>query len=169
MLGRLKDHFSRHKRIVVEDANEGDVQHIAAIHGEAFSIGWTDGDIARMIASEACSCLVARMQGAAGKPPIAFIIIRTAADESEIITVATRKSVRRTGAASELLAAAIRKLQADRIQKLFLEVDESNEVAISLYHRSGFKQVGERKGYYSSNTNSSNDNTTALVMQLDLG
>jgi ribosomal-protein-alanine N-acetyltransferase len=67
----------------------------------------------------------------------------------------------------------IRRLAADRVAGLILEVDETNQAAIILYKKLGFKQVGSRSGYYK---NSSADapadvhtESSALVMRLDLG
>lgn len=152
---------------VIEEAKDRDFTNLAEIHHQGFSKGWTDGEFAKLLTSKNYFCLVARKKGQADKPPSAFIMIRKVADEAEIITIATKKSARRKGVARQLLEAAIRKLQADRITSLFLEVDENNTAAIGLYRKLGFKKISERKGYY---TSSDRDNpTTALVMQIVLG
>ncbi|MDJ0613394.1 MAG: N-acetyltransferase [Rhizobiaceae bacterium] len=167
MLGGAFKGLRKPVSLVVEDAEEGDVSHLADIHREGFTQAWSDGELAKLIANDSYFCLVAREKGKSGKPPSAFVLVRTAADEAEVITIATRKSVRRKGAARQLLDAAVRKLQADRAISLFLEVDENNDPAISLYRKLGFKTVGERKGYYASQDREKP--STALVMQRDLG
>ncbi len=48
----------------------------------------------------------------------------------------------------------------------FLEVRRSNERALALYQKTGFIQVGERKGYYPNGEKGRED---ALVFALDLG
>ena len=37
-----------------------------------------------------------------------------------------------------------------RAERLFLEVDETNQPAIALYRRFGFREVGKRPRYYQS-------------------
>lgn len=167
MLGGVIKSLRKPKPSVIEEAKESDFADLADIHREGFVQGWSDGDLAKLMANESYFCLVARKKGGANKPPAAFVMVRTAADEAEIITVATKKSARRKGVAGQLLQAAIRKLQADRLRALFLEVDERNEAAIKLYHKLGFKKVGERKGYYVSQDQE--NPSTALVMERDLG
>ncbi len=44
----------------------------------------------------------------------------------------------------------IRRLYRERIAALFLEVDRTNQAAVQLYQRLGFKTVGERGKYYSA-------------------
>ena len=65
--------------------------------------------------------------------------------------------------------AAIRGLQADRAQSLFLEVGEANQAAIALYGKLGFKTIGQREGYYPGRDHQGSKPSTALVMSLDLG
>ena len=167
MLGSVLKGFRKPAPSVIEEANSDDLANIAEIHRQGFTHGWSDGELAKLMANDAYFCLVARKKGKADKPPTAFIMVRTAADEAEVITIATQKSARRKGAARQLLEAAIRRLQADRVTSFFLEVDENNAAAINLYRKLGFIQVGERKGYY---TSSDQENpSTALVMQRDLG
>ncbi|MEO0909859.1 MAG: ribosomal-protein-alanine acetyltransferase, partial [Pseudomonadota bacterium] len=56
----------------------------------------------------------------------------------------------------------------DRTESLFLDVDETNFAATSLYRKMGFKQVSERKGYYASGSDGEAKHSTALVMRLEL-
>jgi ribosomal-protein-alanine N-acetyltransferase len=39
------------------------------------------------------------------------------------------------------------------IEKIFLEVKDSNKVAIALYENFGFKKISQRKNYYSDGSN----------------
>ena len=64
------------------------------------------------------------------------------------MTIAVAKDARGYGLGKALMRAVMGDLYADRIPKLFLEVDETNEAAVSLYKSLGFKQVGEREAYY---------------------
>lgn len=155
--------------VLVQPATKLDLEALAAIHAEGFARGWSDGDLEKMINNDKYFCLVAHFSRFSKKRPSGFVLVRSIADEAEIITVAIRTSARRRGLAKELMRAAIRQLEYDRVKRLFLEVDEGNTAAIALYKRLGFDTISERKGYYSSPTGDADKNTTALVMQLELG
>jgi len=155
--------------ILIQPATLVDLPDLARIHNEGFARGWSDGELEKMVNNENYSCLVAHFSRYSSKRPSGFVLIRTIKDEAEIITIATRSSARRRGLASELMRAAIRQLEFDRAKSLFLEVDEANEAAVSLYRRFGFKKIGEREGYYAASGDVGHKKSTALVMQLELG
>ncbi len=156
--------LGRKAMLVAMPAEPGDLARMADIHAVSFARPWNEADIARLLAGKGTTALVARIEGDGSAGAVGFVITRIAADEAEIITIATDPARRRSGAARELLHAAIRELQRERIARLFLEVDEKNAAALSLYRKLGFRQVGQRKGYYGSGKDASG----ALVMELDL-
>lgn len=80
------------------------------------------------------------------------ILVRLAADEAEILTLAVAPEVRRRGIAYQLIQAAIQHLSALGAVILFLEVSTSNTSALALYDRCGFQQVGQRRNYYLDGT-----------------
>lgn len=77
-----------------------------------------------------------------------FVMGRQTADEGEILNIAVKANVRRQGAGSALLRAALEEFTAQKARKTFLEVRESNATAIQFYQRAGFAQVGKRSSYY---------------------
>lgn len=79
---------------------------------------------------------------------LCFLMIQTAADEAEIIDIATRVDHRRRGLAGHLLGRVIEDLRRNSVAVLFLEVDEDNESALRLYRSCGFRQAGRRPAYY---------------------
>ena len=68
--------------------------------------------------------------------------------EGEILLVATAPSFRRRGYANKLITCFLNYAHIVGLEKVFLEVRESNFKAISLYEKMGFKQYNRRKGYY---------------------
>lgn len=68
-------------------------------------------------------------------------------DEGYIDNIAVRPEYRRQGVAGELLGAFLRFGKAN-LAFLTLEVRASNEPAIALYTKYGFREVGRRKNYY---------------------
>ncbi|HSG94507.1 MAG TPA: GNAT family N-acetyltransferase, partial [Afifellaceae bacterium] len=135
--------------IVVRTASVEDAAMIAAIHGEAFARGWSDGEIEALMRQDNVFALVAEYRNAFGHRSAAgFVLVRSAADEAEILTIAVNKANRRRGVGGALMDETIRRLYAERIGSLFLEVDSGNVAAIALYEALEFVAVGERSGYY---------------------
>lgn len=155
--------------IVVEDARMRDVDDVATMHAQCFSRDWGAHEIAGLMARPGVSVLLARAEGGGRQPPLGFLILRRDGygpeAEAEIVTVGVPPRSRRRGVGDRLMRAAIRECQSDRIGRLLLEVDGGNHGAVALYRRLGFRQVGERKGYYREGEAPPAD---ALVMALDL-
>ncbi len=128
---------------------------LAAIHAAAFPPGmaWRAADLLELMAMP--GCFVLWLQGDA------FIMCRVGGGEAEVLTLATRPSLRRQGLARRLLDAAIPACRAYGAAALFLEVGAGNTAAQSLYGGAGFVQVARRVRYYA-------DGTDAIVMTLRL-
>ena len=71
-----------------------------------------------------------------------------AENECELESIAVRARLRHRGIGSRLLQASMATAQARGAKCLMLEVRESNQAAIGLYLRSGFRSTGRRPGYY---------------------
>jgi ribosomal-protein-alanine N-acetyltransferase len=80
---------------------------------------------------------------------LGFLITRTLPpDEAEILNLAVTPSYRRTGAATNLLQAAVAQFRHLQIHRVFLEVRESNAPAIHFYEKNSFTRIGRRPHYY---------------------
>lgn len=79
-----------------------------------------------------------------------FCIVRCVADEAELYQIAVREDSRRRGIGDALMEEAIRYCRSHGVKAVYLEVRRSNEAAIRLYKKHGFKSEGRRKNYYSS-------------------
>ncbi|MBB4304504.1 ribosomal-protein-alanine N-acetyltransferase [Rhodobium orientis] len=151
---------------LVDAATEDDVAALSEIHTEAFEHTWSEEEIAALLRQENVIGLAARRSSLfAAVRPVGFVMVRTAADEAEILTIAVSPSCRRRGIGRQLVEAVLRKLYADRIAELYLEVDVGNIAAVGLYRSLGFREVGERIGYYG---NADGERSTALVMKREL-
>lgn len=117
-----------------------DPARLAAIHAEAFAAAWDRAALAELLASPGVFA-VAEEDG--------FILIRVVVDEAEILTLAVRPSARRAGLGARLVEAAVVRAAALGAERMFLEVAEGNAAARALYARSGFVEMGRRRGYYS--------------------
>ena len=77
-----------------------------------------------------------------------FIVVRAIVAEAEILNLGVAPERRRTGLAKGMLDEAIAELRRARVDRLFLEVRESNLPAISFYEKHGFRRTGRRPAYY---------------------
>lgn len=69
-------------------------------------------------------------------------------EQSDILYVAVLPKHRRQGIATKLLNELIYHLEKRGVTEVFLDVNENNLAAISLYLRLGFEKINTRKNYY---------------------
>lgn len=91
-----------------------------------------------------------------------FLVARQVADQAEVLNMAVRAKSRRSGQGSALLLAAFEEFQRREVSRVFLEVRESNTVAIAFYRKHGFIPAGRRRGYYR------NPQEDAVLMEKEL-
>ncbi|MFQ5880818.1 MAG: ribosomal protein S18-alanine N-acetyltransferase [Dehalococcoidia bacterium] len=82
---------------------------------------------------------------------VGFVGVWIMADEAHIVTIAVRESHRGRGIGELLLIAAIEVAHHNQRSVISLECRASNTVALKLYEKYSFKQVGIRPRYYSDN------------------
>jgi ribosomal-protein-alanine N-acetyltransferase len=143
-----------------------DADALVAIHGEAFARPWSADDFTALVSDRSIYALALRRESVFGtRRMIGFVLVRAVADEAEILTIAVLPSVQGKGHGRRLMEEVCRRLYADRVRSLFLEVDRDNAPAVRLYRSLRFEVIGERKGYYHKP-----DGTTgsALVMRAEL-
>jgi [ribosomal protein S18]-alanine N-acetyltransferase len=128
--------------IKVEVTQKPDADVLAAIHGECFEKGWSAGDISGMLATGAVAFV---SPGAAG-----FGLLRPAADEAELLTLAVRRHLRGRGTGKAITEAMLDWAKGRGIKQVFLEVRQSNAAALGLYGKMGFSVMSKRKGYYNN-------------------
>ncbi len=75
-------------------------------------------------------------------------VICQVADSAEIFTVAVDKNSRGKGIGKSIVKRLLEFCEKKGAECVFLEVEEGNDSAISLYSKSGFVSVGRRKGFY---------------------
>ena len=117
--------------------------HEAAFAGQSQEI-WNEKSLRELLAMPGALALLAQQ----GDEPVGFILLRQAADEAEIITLAVQPQQRRLGVARRLLSVGLDKLSGRGARHCFLEVADDNVAARALYTAAGFAEVGRRPGYY---------------------
>lgn len=142
-----------------------DIDYAAELHSEAFDRPWSGDEFAALLGNPGTFGFLARRIGAPNSAPVGVVLVREAADEAEILTIAVSKRARGQGIGRMLMDQVLQRLHADRTASLFLEVDEENAAALALYRRLRFAEVGRRPAYYAD---ANGRRTSALVLKRTL-
>jgi [ribosomal protein S18]-alanine N-acetyltransferase len=145
----------------VEPAALADAPRLAQLHGASFHRGWGEGEFESMLGES--NTLVHRLR--LGRKTVGFAVSRMGADEAEILTIAIDPRYRGHGLSRNLLLTHLGHLAARGVRTIFLEVEENNRPALSLYKRAGFAVVGRRQRYYQE---PGGEQLNALLMRRDL-
>jgi ribosomal-protein-alanine N-acetyltransferase len=127
----------------IRAASEADLPHVAALHARCFVEAWSGREFHNLLATGNVCLLTA-----GESEPNAFILIRTAADEAEILSLGVAPEARRAGFGRALVLAGAGQAFTRGARRLFLEVDVNNAAACALYRQLGFEEIGRRTGYY---------------------
>lgn len=82
------------------------------------------------------------------KKIVGFIGIRISQDDAHVTNIAVHPDYQRLGIGTILLNHFLQYAVDNDCKQLSLEVKSTNELAIKLYERYGFVQVGLKKNYY---------------------
>lgn len=94
---------------------------------------------------------------------VGYCIISVGAGEAHVMNISVSPDFQRQGAGRKMLEHLIHYARP-RAEKLYLEVRPSNPAAIDLYRKTGFREIGVRKGYYPAK----GGREDALMFELDL-
>ena len=121
-----------------------DVRDLMSLEGMCFAYRWTEEQFLLGLGKSAFRVLGIRRKGVLA----AYIAYSVIEDEMEILNLAVHPDYRRQGLAERLLSESFKDCVESNVSKSFLDVKASNEPALGLYRKFGYKQVGVRKKYY---------------------
>lgn len=127
----------------IRDVREGDLEGIALIERECFSVPWTVEQL-RIQLRPGHVFLAACEDGEL----LGYVGMEYVLDEGYISNAAVARRYRRRGAAGALLRELEARARALGLAFLTLEVRESNLPARALYANSGYAVAGRRRNYY---------------------
>ena len=137
--------------ITHKDANE-----LSKLDKECFSVPWSEKSFYNEADNDMADYIIAKLNGQI----IGYIGYWNVAGEGQITNVAVKCEYRRLGIGDALIKRAIISAKTKGLLSLSLEVRKTNEAAIELYTKLGFKTVGQRKNYYT------NPREDAVLMEL---
>ena len=131
--------------MIIRKMTPVDVPGVAAIEKLCFSQPWSEKSFLDSLERQDTVFLVCADETDTAR---AYVGMYVSFDEAEITNVAVDPQWRGLGYAQALIAEAKRCMKLQQIQRILLEVRDSNVPAISLYKKYGFFEIGIRKGFY---------------------
>ena len=155
----------RHRRsdLSIEPAGAEYAGVLAAIHQPCFEDAWDAAAMAAVLATPGSAALLAVREEAGEKQPCGFVLLRTAADELEVLTLAVLPQARRRGVGRALMHAVRQHAEQAGVRKIFIEYARDNHGAHALYEGAGYVRNGVRSGYYRNADGTFSDAVTASL------
>ena len=139
------------------DMTTAHVAQVAELEKLCFADPWSENSIR----SEVDNVLSLWMVAMDGDRVVGYVGSQTVCGETDMMNIAVHPDYRRRGIAESLVDVLIRELKNRGSVCLTLEVRASNDPAIGLYEKLGFREVGLRKNYYR------NPREDARILRLD--
>lgn len=125
--------------------SDDDIDSVVLLEKECFSTPWSRQSIVDAM-NVNTKFFVFEKNGIV----MGYIGISCVLDEGYVTNVAVFKEYRKKGVATALVNRALKLKDEIGLSFVSLEVRQSNENAISLYQKLGFKEEGKRKNFYTS-------------------
>ena len=123
---------------------EADVPQVAQIEALQHHVPWSAQSFVDALRS-GWHCRVLRSPE---EEILGYCVCMTAGDDEELLTITVRPDQMGQGYGKQLMQEVVSGARRRGARQVFLEVRESNQVAIDLYVQMGFKMSGMRKNYY---------------------
>jgi ribosomal-protein-alanine N-acetyltransferase len=134
-------------RMIIRLATVADIPALRSVEAHAaMAAGWTVDTYERIFRSESLPRLVLVLQE--GEVIVGFAVTLCCGNEWEIENIAVSDNARRRGLGTRLLIEMLARAAAAGVERVFLEVRESNYPARALYEKCAFVERGRRPGYY---------------------
>jgi [ribosomal protein S18]-alanine N-acetyltransferase len=128
-----------------------DLPQVIAIERRVFPTPWSLAMFVLELSKQSGVCLAATLPTADGERQLVAYLICSRYDTVwHVMNIAVDSAYQRRGLASALLADLYERVD-DPHARFTLEVRRSNDVAIHLYEREGFRAAGMRRRYYQDN------------------
>jgi len=133
--------------VILRRMNAGDVDGVCLIEERVFPSPWSRQSFVEEMHNDLAVYIVAESQGRIAGYIGAWHVL----DEGHITNLAVDTHWRRQGLGRRLLETMETLLRKEGIERITLEVRVSNDSALSLYRRQGYRERGLRKRYYQDN------------------
>lgn len=135
--------------LVIEPFGPHYSQALLAINEAAFPAAWgerwSDKDLLGALGLPGVTALLA---GDGHNALFGFLLARKVVDEAEVLLVGVLPEKRGFGIGGQLIETFLQNYCDKPLEKVFLEVRETNTAARALYEKVGFSEIGRRESYY---------------------
>jgi len=127
----------------IREMAQDDVGAVSDIERRSYEFPWSHG-VFRDCLLAGYFCTVVERENLA----VGYGILSIAAGEAHILNLCVDPSFRDLGYGERLLDEVLDWARRQEVNEVFLEVRPSNEKAIALYAKKGFRQIANRPAYY---------------------
>ena len=120
-----------------------DLPLISDIERRSYDFPWNHGVFRDCLLAGYCCIVIER-----GDLVVGYGILSIAAGEAHILNLCVDPDYRQLDYGKRLLDELMMRARQAEVAEMFLEVRPSNEHAIALYQKKGFRQVARRPAYY---------------------
>lgn len=143
--------------VEIEKMTKEHLEQIKNILEEQFDKFWNANVLYKELENPLSTYIVAISDGQV----VGYAGLWQSLDEGHITNIVTKKDKRGNKVATKMLEQLIQMAQNKNLKCVTLEVNVHNDIAIKLYKKYNFKEVGRRTKYY-------NNTDDALIMTFDL-
>lgn len=130
--------------LTLRDARPGDLPLVLAIERASFRVPWSDRAFRSLLGRSDARVIVAETDG----DVVGFAVVWFSDGQGELGDLAVAPDHRRLGVGRSLLKTAVEEARRRRVERIHLQVRESNTAARRLYAAHGFRLLGRRDRYY---------------------
>lgn len=137
---------------MVRELQEGDIEEVSRIESLSFSMPWSAKDFRDLLSRSYCTYLVALAEGKI----VGCCGYTDSCHEATIDNVVVDPAYRNQGVAQAMLRKLIDTGRDAAVEAFTLEVRVSNQTALHLYEKFGFRSEGIRPNFYEKPTEDAN-------------
>lgn len=143
-----------HSNIIITDADTDDSSRLRQIALEANIDAWTAADYKEEIGRNDSIVLKAE---SSDNEILGFMAARlvpsnSSGRDAELYNIAVKPELQRYGIGALLIKEFFRRLRTETVRGVWLEVRASNSNAINFYLKHGFRQISNRRKFYTNPT-----------------
>jgi [ribosomal protein S18]-alanine N-acetyltransferase len=146
-------------QLVLRDMTWADVDAVLRIEQQVHSHPWTRGNFNDALATGNICKVYEAANGIVG-----YAVLMPALDEVHLLDISIASAHQRRGLGEKLLNDMLLLARELKFERAILEVRSSNLAANALYSKTGFSEIGVRRGYYPAD----NAREDAIVMEYKL-
>jgi len=143
----------------IRDMNHEDLAAVSDIERRSYEFPWSHGVFRDCLLAGYQSMVLIREGRLVG-----YAILSVAAGEAHILNVCVDLEFRSMGYGERLVDEMLFRARSASVRDIFLEVRPSNETALALYRKKGFRLVANRPAYYQADAG--REDAAVLVKKL---